>query len=78
MECERATVLLSGLIDSALGPLMRIRVNRHLAGCAACTAKLEKLRAMQAAIRTKLTYHRAPPGLPRASARRCRVRSRPA
>lgn len=63
MECERATVLLSGLIDSALGPLMRFRVNRHVAGCAACTARLEELRTMQAAIRTKLTYHRAPPGL---------------
>ena len=63
MECERATALLSGLIDRALGPLMRFRLNRHVAGCAACTAKLEELRAMQAAIRTKLTYHRAPPGL---------------
>jgi anti-sigma factor RsiW len=63
MECERATGLLSGLIDSALGPLMRFRVNRHVAGCTACTAKLEELRAMQSAIRTKLAYHRAPPGL---------------
>jgi anti-sigma factor RsiW len=63
MECERATSLLSGLIDRALGPLARFRVNRHVAGCDACTAKLEELRAMQAAIRTKLTYHRAPPGL---------------
>jgi anti-sigma factor RsiW len=63
MECERATSLLSGLIDRALGPLARFRVNRHVAGCDACTAKLEELRAMQAAIRTRLTYHRAPPGL---------------
>jgi anti-sigma factor RsiW len=63
MECERAIVLLSGLIDRALGPLMRFRLNRHVAGCATCTARLEELRAMQAAIRTKLPYHRAPPGL---------------
>ncbi len=63
MECDRAIVLLSGLIDSALGAWTRFRVNRHVAGCAACTAKLEELRAMQAAIRTKLPYHRAPPGL---------------
>jgi anti-sigma factor RsiW len=63
MECERATMLLSGLIDSALGPWRRFRVNRHVAGCAACTARLEELRAMQVAIRTKLIYHRAPPGL---------------
>jgi anti-sigma factor RsiW len=63
MECERATVLLSGLIDSALGPIARLRVHRHVAGCDACAAKLEELRTMQAAFRTKLPYHRAPPGL---------------
>ena len=63
MECERAGGLLSPLVDSALGPINRWRVQRHLAGCDACTDRLEELRAMQAAIRTKLTYHRAPPGL---------------
>ena len=63
MECDRATGLLSGLIDSALGPIARLRVHRHVAGCDACAAKLEELRAMQSAIRTKLPYHRAPPGL---------------
>jgi anti-sigma factor RsiW len=63
MECERATVLLSGMIDSALGPIARFRMHRHVAGCNACAAKLEELRAMQSAIRTKLPYHRAPPGL---------------
>jgi anti-sigma factor RsiW len=63
MVCERTTVLLSGMIDSALGPIARFRVHRHVAGCTACAAKLEELRAMQSAIRTKLPYHRAPPGL---------------
>jgi anti-sigma factor RsiW len=63
MECERATVLLSGMIDSALGPIARFRMHRHVAGCNACAAKLEELRAMQSALRTKLSYHRAPPGL---------------
>ena len=63
MECERAIVLLSGMIDSALGPIARFRVHRHVAGCNACAAKLEELGAMQSAIRTKLPYHRAPPGL---------------
>jgi anti-sigma factor RsiW len=63
MECERATVQLSGMIDSALGPIARFRVHRHVTGCNACAAKLEELRAMQSAIRTKLPYHRAPPGL---------------
>src|SRR5271166_2277484 len=63
MECDRAGGLLSGLVDNALRPLARFRVNRHVAGCDACAARLEELRAMQAAIRTKLPYHRAPPGL---------------
>jgi anti-sigma factor RsiW len=63
MECKRATRLLSPLIDSALGPLARLRVRRHLAGCDGCAARLEELRAMQAALRTKLPYYRAPPGL---------------
>ena len=63
MECDRAGGLLSGLIDNALRPLARLRVNRHVAGCDACATKLEELRSMQAAVRTKLPYHRAPPGL---------------
>jgi anti-sigma factor RsiW len=46
-----------------LGPIARFRVQRHVAGCNACAAKLEELGAMQSAIRTKLPYHRAPPGL---------------
>jgi anti-sigma factor RsiW len=63
MECDRATGLLSPLVDNALGPFRRWRAERHIAGCASCASKLEELRAMQSALRTKLTYHRAPPGL---------------
>jgi len=63
MECERAATLLSALIDSALGPIARLRVHRHIAGCGACATRVEELRTMQAALRTKLPYHRAPPGL---------------
>jgi anti-sigma factor RsiW len=63
MDCSRAAGLLSGLLDAALGPFARLRVSRHVASCGTCAAKLEELRAMQAAIRTNLPYHRAPPGL---------------
>ena len=63
MECDRATGMLSPLVDSALGLFTRWRVRRHVAGCTDCADKLEELRAMQSAIRTKLTFHRAPPGL---------------
>ena len=63
MECEGAIILLSGIVDSVLGPIARFRVHRHVAGCNAFAARLEELGSMQLAIRTKLTYHRAPPGL---------------
>ena len=63
MECDRATPLLPRFVDGALGLFTRLRMSRHVAGCADCGAKLEELRAMQAAIRMNLPYHRAPPGL---------------
>lgn len=63
MECDRARSLLPRMLDGALSPLRRLRLSRHVAGCVACAAELEELRAMQAAIRTNLPYHRAPPGL---------------
>src|SRR6201994_1261254 len=63
MECNRAAGMLSPLVDSALRPFTRWRVRCHVAGCTDCADKLEELRAMQSAVRTKLSYHRAPPGL---------------
>jgi anti-sigma factor RsiW len=63
MQCDRARRLLPQLIDGALGSLRRLFVTRHLAHCAACSAQLEELQSMQAAIRSNLPYHRAPPGL---------------
>ena len=63
MERDRAVALLPRLIDDALWPFTRLAHGAPFAGCAACAGKLEELRAMQAAIRTNLPYHRAPPGL---------------
>ncbi len=63
MECERAVRLLPRLIDRALGPWAKLRLTRHVSECVDCAAKLEEMRAMQAAIRTNLPFHRAPPGL---------------
>jgi anti-sigma factor RsiW len=63
MECDRARRQLPQLIDGAFGPLRRLFVTRHLAHCAGCSAQLEELQSMQAAIRSNLPYHRAPPGL---------------
>lgn len=63
MQCDRARRLLPQMADGALGPMRRLFVTRHVAHCAACSAQLEDLQAMQAAIRSHLPYHRAPPGL---------------
>ena len=63
MRCDRARPLLPALADRALAPPRRWLVARHAAHCPRCAAQLEELLAMQAAIRTNLAYHRAPPGL---------------
>ena len=52
MECDRAAGLLSRLVDGTLGPLARFRMSRHVAGCDACAAQVEELRAMQRSART--------------------------
>jgi len=63
MACDRIRPLLPQLADRALGPLRRLTVTRHVAHCASCAAQLEELEAMRTALRTRLTFHRAPPGL---------------
>ena len=63
MACDRPTLSLSRLLDGELGLFARLRLQRHVSGCEDCAARLEELRAMQAAMRTKLPFHRAPPGL---------------
>ena len=63
MQCDRARHLVPQLLDGEAGPLRRWFVTRHLAQCAACSAQLEELQSMQAALRTNLPYHRASPRL---------------
>jgi anti-sigma factor RsiW len=63
MACDRFRRLLPALSDRELGPLRRFLVARHITRCAACATQLEELEAMRTALRTRLTYHRAPPGL---------------
>lgn len=63
MACDRFRPLLPALSDHELGPLRRFLVARHAAHCAVCGTQLEELEAMRTALRTRLTYHRAPPGL---------------
>ena len=63
MACDRYRRLLPALSDRELGLLQRFLVARHATRCAACASELEELEAMRTALRTRLTYHRAPPGL---------------
>src|SRR4051794_13489957 len=63
MVHERMRRLVPMLADSALGPLRRFMVARHVAHCPDCAADLETLQSMHTVIRAKLPLHRAPPGL---------------
>lgn len=63
MACDRYRRLLPALTDRELGPLRRFLVARHVTHCTACATELEELEAMRTTLRTRLTYHRAPPGL---------------
>lgn len=63
MACDRYRLLLPALSDRGLGPLRRFLVSRHAARCAGCASELAELEAMRTALRTRLTYHRAPPSL---------------
>ena len=60
MACEDMTSLLHASLDDELDAEHATRVERHLAGCPACAAELRRLRALQAAIRGRATYHRLP------------------
>ena len=63
MACDRIRPLLPRLADRALWPLRRALVTRHVAHCEACAVELEELEAMRTALRTRLPFHRSPPGL---------------
>lgn len=63
MACDRYRRLLPALSDRELGPLRQFLVARHVTRCTACATELEELEAMRSALRSRLTYHRAPPSL---------------
>jgi anti-sigma factor RsiW len=60
MACEDMTSLLHASLDDELDAEHATRVERHLAGCPACSAELRRLRTLQTAIREHATYHRLP------------------
>lgn len=63
MDCNDVCELLPACADDELGAAESLHLAQHLAQCAACTAELERLRALRAAVREGATYHRASPAL---------------
>jgi len=59
MNCEQARPLLAAYHDGELDVPATLALERHLAGCAACSAALQAERALSKAVRGA-PYHRAP------------------
>lgn len=66
MECGEALGLIDPYLDGELPLETALALERHLEGCAECTAALQGRQALSAALRGKLAYHAAPPDLERA------------
>ncbi len=66
MTCDEARTLLDAYIDGELGIERSLELEQHLATCSGCAAALASRRALGAALREKLDYHRAPLALHRA------------
>ncbi|MGO4158421.1 anti-sigma factor family protein [Cupriavidus sp. YAF13] len=63
MNCNDARLLLQASADGELGAGDALRLERHLAQCAACTAQLAHLRELRTVLRAHAPYHRAGPAL---------------
>ena len=65
MTCEEAEILLHALMDGELDAGHAREVEEHIAGCAACAAKLAAYREMSQAIATAKMKYTAPLALRR-------------
>ena len=63
MACDRFHPFLLLLADGALRQPRRYLIGRHVATCRNCAGSLEELQSIRTMVRTKLPFHRAPPGL---------------
>ncbi|WP_316153292.1 anti-sigma factor [Cupriavidus sp. BIC8F] len=63
MDCNEVCELLPACADDELGAAESLRLEQHLAQCAACTTELGRLRALRTAVREGAAYHRAGPAL---------------
>lgn len=63
MTHERTKAALQAYADGQVRWPRRWLIARHVARCPLCLAELEAIGALRTAVRTRLTVHRAPPGL---------------
>ncbi len=60
MDCTQAQELLPAYADGELDAATALQLERHLAGCAQCSAALATTRALSGAIAQHATRHKAP------------------
>ena len=65
MTCEEIGSLLSPYADGELDLVRGVEIERHLEGCPACAAALERTRSLSSALGNPALYHQAPPDLHR-------------
>jgi anti-sigma factor RsiW len=65
VTCEETRGLLSPYADGELDLVRAVEIERHLEGCPACAATLERTRSLSAALGDPALYHQAPPDLHR-------------
>ena len=65
MTCEEIRGLLSAYADGELDLVRGVEIERHLEGCPACAAALERTRSLSRALGDPALYYQPAPDLPR-------------
>lgn len=63
MRCQDTALPIQSLTDGESGPIDRWRLQRHLAGCAVCSARLAEAQHLRDALRSHLPRYQASPDL---------------
>jgi anti-sigma factor (TIGR02949 family) len=76
MNCEEADRFLDAYLDGELDPAKRAELEQHLAGCAECQQKLDRLRQFREFFTANAPHYPAPPELKGKVLARIEVRRR--
>ena len=76
MNCQEVTSLTHAYADRELELVRALELEKHLAGCPACSQAHENIRALKTALKSGDLYFKAPAGLSR-KIRRTTLRSLP-